>query len=128
MSLKSPLGKVLGSGSAMEGAQHWWGQRLTALALVPLTLWFAFSLLGLQGLGNHGIIYAWIAEPWTGILLILLLISLLYHSQLGLQVVVEDYVRGWISVATLIALKFIHIVLAVAGIYSVVRISVGVYL
>ncbi len=127
MSLKSPLGKVLGSGSAREGAGHWWAQRLTALAMVPLTLWFAFSLAGLHGLGNFGDVHAWIVEPLTGILLILLLLSLLYHSSLGLQVVVEDYVRGWLSVATLIALRFIHIVLAVAGIYSVVRISVGVY-
>ena len=127
MSLESPLGKVLGSGSAKEGAGHWWAQRLTALALVPLLLWFAFSLIGLQSLGDYAIVRAWIAEPLTGMLMILLLLALLHHSSLGLQVVVEDYVRGWLSVATLIALRFVHIALAVAGIYSVIRISVGAH-
>jgi len=126
MSLKSPLGQVLGLGSAKEGTAHWWAQRRTALALVPLTLWFAYALLTMESLTDYAMVHAWIAQPLTAMLLVLLLLALIYHSYLGLQVVVEDYVHGWLSIATMILLRFVHIVLAVAGIYSIVRISVGV--
>ena len=124
MSLESPLGKFLGYGSAKEGTEHWWGQKLTAVALVPLTLWFAVALLGLDAL-DFATVRAWIAAPLNAILLILLLVAGLYHSMLGLQVIVEDYVHGGLKVVTLIALKLVHWALAVAGIYSVIVISVG---
>jgi succinate dehydrogenase / fumarate reductase membrane anchor subunit len=125
MSLQSPLGKVLGHGSAKDGTDHWWLQRLTAVALVPLTLWFAVSLLTIEGL-DHASVVAWIASPLNAILLILLQITVLQHSMLGLQVVVEDYVHtGWLKMLTLMGIKFIHIGLGVAGIYAVIVISVG---
>jgi succinate dehydrogenase / fumarate reductase membrane anchor subunit len=124
MSLQSPLNKVLGLGSAKEGTGHWWSQRLTAVSLVPLTLWFAFSLLGLP-LGSHEAITNWIADPLHSILLILLLISGLYHSSLGLQVVIEDYVHGGVKIAVLVAAQLGHVVLAVAGIYAVIVLSIG---
>ena len=124
MSLESPLGKFLGHGSAKEGTGHWWGQKLTAVALVPLTLWFAIGLLGLDA-GNFEAVRAWIAAPLNGILLILLLIAGLYHSMLGVQVIVEDYVHGPLKVISLIILNLAHWALAIAGIYSVIVISVG---
>lgn len=124
MSLQSPLNKVLGLGSAKEGTGHWWAQRTTAVALVPLTLWFAISLLNLDS-SSYAVISRWIADPLHSILLILLLISLIYHSILGLQVVIEDYVHGAARIAALVAVQFGHVILLVAGIYAVVVISIG---
>lgn len=125
MSLRSPLGRVLGLGSAKSGFHHWWGQRLSAAALAPLGLWFAFSLAGLPGM-DYGTVAAWIAAPLHAILLILLLLTLLYHSSLGLQVVIEDYVhRAGAKVVSLVLVRFAHAVLAVAGAWSILTLSVG---
>jgi succinate dehydrogenase / fumarate reductase membrane anchor subunit len=124
MNLQSPLNRVLGLGSAKEGTGHWWSQRVTAVSLVPLTLWFAFSVLNIDH-GNYAAIAGWIAEPLNSILLILLVISVVYHSSLGLQVVIEDYVHGATKIAVLVCTQLGHVVLAVAGIYAVVVISLG---
>ena len=124
MSLQSPLGKFLGHGSAKQGTEHWWGQKLTAVALVPLTLWFAVAMLGLE-VTDIEAVRAWIAGPVNGILLVLLLVAGLYHSMLGVEVIVEDYVHGALKVVTLVIFKLVHWALAVAGIYSVIVISVG---
>jgi len=124
MSLQAPLARVLGLGSAREGSSHWWAQRLTAVGLVPLTLWFAFSIMGLSH-GNYEIMSAWVAEPLHAIGLILLVLTVVYHSNLGLQVVVEDYVHGAAGIAMLIVFRFAHVVLAVTGVYAVAVISVG---
>ena len=125
MSLQSPLNKVLGLGSAKEGSGHWWAQRLTAVSLVPLTLWFALSLLSLDH-GSYASIRSWIADPFHSILLILLVISVVYHSSLGLQVVIEDYIHGAAKIAVLVVVQFGHVALVVAGIYAVVVIAIGV--
>ncbi len=124
MSLESPLGKFLGHGSARRGTEHWWAQKLTAVALVPLTLWFVITLPGLD-IRDLAAARAWIAEPINAIPLLLLVIAGLYHSLLGLQVVVEDYVHGALKVVTLLGLQLLHWALAVAAIYSVIVISVG---
>ncbi len=124
MSLQSPLKKVLGLGSAREGSGRWWAQRLTAVALVPLTLWFAYAVLGIE-LSSHDAVMHWIATPVNSILLILLVFSLVYHSNLGVRVVIEDYVHGPAKIVVLITVQFGHIVLAVAGIYAVIAVSVG---
>ena len=124
MRLESPLGRALGHGSARTGANHWIAQRLTAAGLVPLGLWFAFSLASLPH-GNFVAVAAWIAEPLHAILLILLVLTLVYHSMLGLQVIVEDYVHGALGTLALIAVRFAHVILAVAGIYSIVVTSLG---
>jgi succinate dehydrogenase / fumarate reductase membrane anchor subunit len=124
MSLQSPLSRVLGLGSAKQGAAHWWAQRLTAVALIPLTLWFAFALLGLPD-GSYAVVAQFIAAPLNSILLILLVIALVYHSSLGLQVVIEDYVHGAAMVVVLVASQFGHVVLVVAGVYSIVVVSIG---
>lgn len=125
MSLRSPLGRVLGLGSAKSGHGHWWAQRLTAAALVPLGLWFLVSLAGLAG-ADHAIVAAWMREPLHAVLLLLTLATLLYHSNLGLQVVIEDYVgRAPAKVITLVLIRFAHVGLAAAGSYSILSVSLG---
>ena len=124
MSLQAPLARVLGLGSAKEGTGHWWAQRVTAVGLVPLTLWFVFSVVNMPH-GNYEMVTAWVAEPFNAIALILLVLTVIYHSDLGVQVVIEDYVHGAAGVATLIAVRFVHVVLAVSGIYAIVVVAVG---
>ncbi len=125
MSLQTPLGRFLGHGSAKDGTEHWWGQRLTAVALVPLSLWLIWAALALPDF-EYATVLAWMTQPVNSIMLILLLLAGLYHSQLGLQVIVEDYVhQEWTKVTTLMVFKFVHVVLGVAGIYSIVTISAG---
>ena len=85
--MASPLARVRGLGSAKEGADHWWAQRLTAVALVPLTLWFVYSVVSLLGAG-HAEAVAWASAPLNALLLVLLIATTFYHAQLGLQVVV----------------------------------------
>jgi succinate dehydrogenase / fumarate reductase membrane anchor subunit len=127
MSLQSPLGRVLGRGSAKSGVSHWWVQRVTAVASVPLTLWFLWQLVGLAG-GTGGLgfdaVRAWVASGLTPVLLVLLIGTLTWHSALGVQVVLEDYVHGkGLKVASLLASTFAHLLLAAAGVYAVLRIA-----
>ncbi|MBH98019.1 MAG: succinate dehydrogenase, hydrophobic membrane anchor protein [Rhodospirillaceae bacterium] len=125
MSLVSPLNKVLGLGSAKEGAQHWWAQRLSAVALIPLGLWFVFDLAGM-GNFEYGTVVGFISSPIRSILLILLIITLAYHSQLGIQVVVEDYVHGSsLKIAAIVITSFAHIFVVVGGVFSVLKIALG---
>jgi succinate dehydrogenase / fumarate reductase membrane anchor subunit len=125
MSLRSPLGRVRGSGAAGGGVQHWWSQRVSALALVPLTLWFVLSLLDLPQL-DYVSVHRWIAGGWVPVLLNLLLIALAYHSWLGVQVVVEDYVHGrGGKLSILLGSTFVHVLVAVAGVFAVVKIAVA---
>lgn len=124
MSIKSPLGRVLGLGSAREGTGHFWAQRTSAIALVPLMLWFAASMAGASGYDYETLSY-WLAKPVNAILIILLCISVLYHAKLGLQVVIEDYVHGGARMLGLIAVNFICIGLAVAAIFAVVSVALG---
>lgn len=123
MSLKSPLARVLGLGSAGTGTEHWLGQRLSAVAMAPLTLWFAVSLLTLPALDFHSV-NAWAAVPLHAVLLVLLLVALVYHSSLGTQVVVEDYVNApAVRVVVLALSRLIHVTLAVSGIFAVFLIA-----
>lgn len=125
MSLRSPMGRVLGLGSAKEGVSHWWSQRVTAVALVLLTLWFVSALLRL-GDFTHAAVVAWIALPLNAVLLSLLIGTALYHSQLGVQVVIEDYVvNHGLKVVTLLLINFLHVAFAALGIFAVLRIAFG---
>lgn len=92
MSLRSSLGQVRGLGSAKEGVGHWWDQRITAIALLPLIIWFVASIAFMAG-ADHGQIKEWIGNPFTAVLLVVMLIALFYHMKLGMQVVIEDYVH-----------------------------------
>ena len=125
MSLRSPLGRVLGLGAAHDGVRHWWLQRLTSIALVPLTVWFVVSLLALPSLG-HATLVAWMSQSWTALLLILLVLTAAWHSQLGVRVVVEDYVHGaGARTLTLVLISFVHVLLAAAGAFAVLKVACG---
>ena len=123
MSLRSPLGKVLGRGSAKQGVGHWWVQRVTAIALIPLTLWFA-SQVGHPPLSDQDAVREWIAAGFNPVWLLLFIGAVAWHSSLGVQVVIEDYVPNkGMKVAALLASTFFHVVVAVAGSYAVLRIA-----
>ncbi len=125
MSLRTPLGRVLGLGSAKDGTGHWWAQRVSAAALVLLGLWFAVALTGLP-LGKHDAVVGFIGAPLNAVLLILLAATLAYHSFLGVQVVIEDYVHAHGAKVLLLTLsRFAHILLAVASIYAILRIGIA---
>jgi succinate dehydrogenase / fumarate reductase membrane anchor subunit len=122
-SLRSPLGRVIGLGSAKEGVEHWWHQRLTAIALVPLTLWFVVSLIAHLG-GDYSHAVQWIGAPVPAILMVLLIGTGFYHAMLGMQVVIEDYVHHeWVKLTALILLRMACFLLGVAGIFSVLHIA-----
>jgi len=126
VTLKTPLGRVLGLGSAKDGTAHWWSQRLSAVALAPLTLWFAVTLLGLPDF-SHATVTSLMAGPLDSALLIIFLGALVYHSHLGVQVVVEDYVRApSVKIPTLVLLALAHLVLGVTGVVAILRVSLGV--
>ncbi|MGJ8668835.1 MAG: succinate dehydrogenase, hydrophobic membrane anchor protein [Oceanococcus sp.] len=125
MSLRSPLGQARGLGSAKSGTQHWWMQRLTAVALVPLSLWLVAGLACLAG-ADFAAVTAWLSQPLTAVAMILFLATMFYHSQLGLQVVIEDYVHGeFTRIASLVIMKFAHVALATAGIFAVLKVAFG---
>lgn len=91
-SLRTPLGRVRGLGSAKGGSHHWWLQRVTAVALIPLTLWFVASIAAMTG-ADYEVVRAWIANPVVAVLLVLMILATFYHLKLGVQVVLEDYVH-----------------------------------
>ena len=123
--MRSPLGRAIGLGSAKEGVDHWWLQRLTAIALVPLTLWFVAAVIGLAGADLETLI-DWVSEPVSAVLLILLLIATFYHSALGLQVVIEDYVGNEAARLTLlIVMKLASVVLAALAIFAVLKLALA---
>jgi succinate dehydrogenase / fumarate reductase membrane anchor subunit len=125
MSLRSALGQVTGMGPAKQGVHHWWMQRLSSVALVPLTVWFVVSLLSLPAL-DHATVVVWMGQSWTALLLMLLVLVATWHSQLGVQVVVEDYVHGaGAKLVTLVLIRFAHVLIAAAGVFAVLRVALG---
>jgi succinate dehydrogenase / fumarate reductase membrane anchor subunit len=123
--MRSPLGRAVGLGSAKEGADHWWGQRLSALALVPLSLWFVASLISLAG-ADYETFTQWVASPLVAVLLILTIVATFYHTLLGLQVVIEDYVHAeGARLALLVLLRFLCYALGLAAVFAVLRIALG---
>jgi succinate dehydrogenase / fumarate reductase membrane anchor subunit len=123
--LRTPLARARGLGSAREGVHHWWAQRLTAIALIPLVVWFAISLVMMSG-ADYGAVRAWIGSPVVMVLLILTIAVGLHHGQLGLQVVIEDYVHGDGSkLALIVAVRFVAVLFGLAAIVAVLRIGFG---
>ena len=92
-SISSPLKRARGLGAAHEGTHHFWVQRLTALSLIPLTLWFMISLITCVVDRDADEVHAWLRQPITALLLAALIISLFWHAKLGVQVIIEDYVH-----------------------------------
>jgi succinate dehydrogenase / fumarate reductase, membrane anchor subunit len=123
--LRSPLGRAIGLGSAKEGVQHWWAQRVSAAALVVLGLWFVASLVAHAG-GDRAAVVAWLRRPIPAVLMILTVSAVFYHAALGLQVVIEDYVHSeWRKIAAVVTMRLAALVLAVAAIFAVLRIAFG---
>ena len=123
--LRTPLGKVRGLGSAKEGVEHWWMQRLSSIALIPLSIWFIIGVLGHIG-ADYADMQAWLSSPFAAIMMILFVGVTMWHTAQGAQVIIEDYVHNeWAKVSSLIAVKFASFGLAVAGIYAVLKIAFG---
>jgi len=120
--MRSPLARAIGLGSAKEGVGSWWAQRVSAVALVPLTLWFAASIIA-NSARDYATFIVWLRTPLTAVLMILLLIALFYHTALGLQVVIEDYVHSATKFAAVIAVRLGCSVLVTAGVVAVLRIT-----
>ncbi len=126
MSLKSALGRARGLGSAKEGVGHWWAQRVTAIALVPLSLWFAVAVIGLSH-ADYATFKGWMGKPGNASLMLLTVLTVMYHAQLGLQVVIEDYVSCEAKkLVLLIAMKLAAAFLAVFMTVSILKVAVGV--
>ncbi len=122
---RTPLRQAKGLGSAKDGVGHWMVERLTGLALVPLYLWFVFSLVRYAS-ADYATVVAWISSPVPAVLMILLIAVSFHHLQLGMQVVYEDYIHSeWLKFTCIILTKFVAFALAAAGIFAVLRVAFG---
>lgn len=123
MSLRSPLGKVRGLGSAKNGTHHWWMQKLTAVALIPLSIWFVASIVQMTQ-ADYEIVINWMNSPMVAVLMLLFVITGIYHLKLGLQVIIEDYIHdeGW-KVFYQTAVLFGCVALATTALFSILKIA-----
>ena len=123
MSLRHPLARVKGLGASGEGSHHWWGQRLSAVALVPLSIWFVFSVVGHID-DSHDEIIAWVSSPGVALMLTLFIGFMSYHAQLGVQVVIEDYVHTEsLKLVLTILVKGLALLAGLGGIFAVLRVA-----
>ena len=123
--LRTPLSRARGLGSARQGVHHWWAQRITAVALIPLVAWFAISLIMLSG-ADYAVVRAWIGSPVVMVLLTLTIVIGLHHGQIGMQEVVEDYVHGeGMKLALIVLLRFTAVFFGLAAIVAILRIGFG---
>lgn len=125
MEMRTALGRVRGLGSSKEGPAHWWAQRLTAIALVPLSIWFVISALRLIG-ADYAAFRIWAGGHGNAVLMLLLTVAMFHHAYLGVQVVIEDYVHSeGLKIASLIAARFVAVLAAVSCIMAVLRLAFG---
>ncbi len=123
--LRSPLAKVKGFGRSPDASLHFWWQRLTALALVPLMFWFCFSVALLPDI-SYNVLLAWLRSPLNTVLLLLMIIVGLHHGQMGMQVIIEDYIADYTRrISAIIMLKGLTYFMMVVGVYSVLRMALG---
>jgi succinate dehydrogenase / fumarate reductase membrane anchor subunit len=122
-SLQTPLHRVQGLGASHSGTGHFWRQRVTAVALVPLGLWFAFAVLGLAG-ATEVTTLGFLAHPWNAILMAAFTVTLLYHMALGLQEVIDDYVHTpGLKIVSLLAMRFVAIAIGAVCLFALIRIA-----
>ena len=115
----------MGLGSARQGTSHFWAQRVTAVALLPLCAWFVISMVAI-GNARYETVYAWVGRPAAALLFGVFVVSLFYHAQLGLQAVIEDYVHAhWLKVSSLMLLRLLTVLLAAAALFALLRIALG---
>ena len=125
MSLRSPLGRLPGSGSANSGTGHWWAQRVTAVALLILGGWFLYSIAHLDNFA-HSAMLDWAGRPFNSVTLLLLSLTLAWHSGLGVQEVLEDYVHGpSVKVGSLLLNRIAHALLAIVAAVAILKIALG---
>ena len=125
MSLRTPLSKVRGLGSAKEGTHHFWVQRVSAVALVPLMIWLIASLICLTGAGRDDVL-DWLSNPFSAILMLLLIVAGFYHLKLGLQVIIEDYVHvEGVKLTVLLLNTFVCFVAGAVSAFAVLKIAFG---
>jgi succinate dehydrogenase / fumarate reductase, membrane anchor subunit len=125
MKMRTQLSNVRGLGSAKSGTGHFWMQRLTAIALIPLTLWFVAALASMGSVGYAEAV-EWVKSPVTAVLLLALIAATFHHMQLGLQVIVEDYVHvEWLKIASLIVMKCGSVLLGFAAAFAVLKVAFG---
>ena len=125
MDLRTPIARARGLGSAKDGTRHWWMQRITAIALIPLCVWLVGSLVAI-GAADYAQTVHWIRSPAVSIALLLTIAALFHHAQLGMQVIIEDYVHAeWKKLTALIAVKLLAITIAATAAFSVLKISLG---
>ncbi|MBV9553129.1 MAG: succinate dehydrogenase, hydrophobic membrane anchor protein [Alphaproteobacteria bacterium] len=121
--MRSQLGRAIGLGSSKEGVEHWWRQRTTAALLVPLTLWFVAMAVSLAGADRQALV-AWMHNPMAAVLMVLLIVATFYHTALGLQVVIEDYVHGEaLKLASLVAMRLLCILFVLRGVLAVLKLA-----
>lgn len=121
--LVSPLAKARGLGSAHDGVHHWMSQRITAIANIPLVIWFVVSIVMLRG-ASYEVFTSWLAQPVNAILMILFIVSTFYHAFLGSQTIVEDYIHcKTLKLTKLIAMKLFFFAAGVACIFSILKIA-----
>ncbi len=124
---RTPLATIEGLGSAKAGTAHFWQQRLTAVALVPLSIWFVASALAYVG-AEEGAVAAFFAQPLNGILMLLFLFAALVHMRLGLQVIIEDYIhQEGLKIAFLMLNRFANLAIGVAAGYALIKIALSVH-
>ncbi len=125
MNLDTPLARVRGLGSAKHGTEHFWQQRVTAILLAPLCIWLVISLLSLD-LQNYRAVVDWLRQPINSMLMLILVLTACHHGQLGVQVVIEDYLHNdWQKIACLIMIKFLAMVAGLASILAILRVFQG---
>ena len=122
--MRTPLGRVRGLGSAREGTEHFWRQRLTAVANIPLLLFFVGLLVSLNG-ASHADVRATLANPLVALALFLVLVSALYHMKLGMQSIIEDYVHGSSKIALVMLNSFFAIAIGAVCAFSLLKIAFG---
>ena len=125
MTLRTPLSQARGLGSAHAGAHHWWHQRITAMAMLPLMIWFVMSLAAHVG-SDYFTLKLWMASPINATLMIALMVNIFYHASLGLQVVIEDYVQcPAMKAVSLILIKLLATLLALFSVVNILEIAIG---